>query len=145
MEYHPKHPQPFSFSDALRFDPATITEGSVTKYNILWASGFKLTQIARLQNSLRHLKRTQDELRAYNSDDDPELVQALKENEAVIASQEERINILNLALIEKRVVASVSHYELTQTPAAAAPQPPAPPSDAAMDELHDDNDGGVML
>ena len=99
MEYHPKHPQPFSFSDALRFEPATITEGSVPKYNILWASGFKLTrartndaapplsviEIGRLQNSLRHLKRTQDELRAYNSDDDPELVQALKENEAVMS------------------------------------------------------------
>jgi len=28
MEYRPKHPQPFSFSDALKFDPATITEGS---------------------------------------------------------------------------------------------------------------------
>ena len=28
MEYYPKHPQPFSFSEALKFDVATITEGS---------------------------------------------------------------------------------------------------------------------
>lgn len=28
MEYHPKHPQPFSFSEALNLDPGTITEGS---------------------------------------------------------------------------------------------------------------------
>ena len=28
MEFRPKHPQPFSLSDALKFDPATITEGS---------------------------------------------------------------------------------------------------------------------
>jgi len=28
MEYHPKHPQPFSFSEALQLDPGTITEGS---------------------------------------------------------------------------------------------------------------------
>jgi len=28
MGYHPKYPQPFSFSNALKFDPDTITEGS---------------------------------------------------------------------------------------------------------------------
>jgi hypothetical protein len=28
MEFRPKHPQPFSLSEALKFDPATITEGS---------------------------------------------------------------------------------------------------------------------
>ncbi|KAH9045569.1 hypothetical protein EDB85DRAFT_1848629, partial [Lactarius pseudohatsudake] len=91
MEYHPKHPQPFSFSDALKFDVATITE-----------------EITRLQNSLRHLKRTQDELRTYS--DGPELAQVLRENEAVIASQEERVSMLNMALIEKGVVTSGSHY-----------------------------------
>ncbi|KAI0284383.1 hypothetical protein BGY98DRAFT_907466, partial [Russula aff. rugulosa BPL654] len=64
--YRPKHPQPFSLSEALKFDPATITE-----------------EIARLENSLQHLRRTQDELRSY-SDDDPELSQYLRENEAVM-------------------------------------------------------------
>jgi len=66
MEYHPKHPQPFSFSEALQLDPGTITE-----------------EIARLQNSLKHLKETQDELRPLT--DDPELAQALRENEAVMS------------------------------------------------------------
>jgi hypothetical protein len=28
MDFRPKHPQPFSLIDALKFDPATITEGS---------------------------------------------------------------------------------------------------------------------
>ncbi len=28
MEYQPKYPQPFSFADALKFDPGMITEGS---------------------------------------------------------------------------------------------------------------------
>jgi hypothetical protein len=28
MEYHPKHPQPFSFSEALKLDPTTIADGS---------------------------------------------------------------------------------------------------------------------
>ena len=42
-----------------------------------------LIEIARLQNSLKHLKQTQDELRSYT--DDPELAQALQENEAVMS------------------------------------------------------------
>jgi len=40
-------------------------------------------EIARLQNSLKHLKETQDELRPYT--DDPELARALRENEAVMS------------------------------------------------------------
>jgi ferredoxin-like protein FixX len=40
-------------------------------------------EIARLQNSLKHLKQTQDELRPHI--DDAELVQALQENEAVMS------------------------------------------------------------
>jgi hypothetical protein len=39
-------------------------------------------EIARLQNSLQHLRRTQDELRLHS--DDPELSLALQENEAVM-------------------------------------------------------------
>jgi len=126
MEYRPKHPQPFSFSDALKFDPATITE-----------------EISRLENSLKHLKRTQDELGAHS--DDPELAQALRENEAVIASQEERISMLNLALTEKGVVASVGHYESTQAPANSARQPLAPPPDAVRDGLDEAHDEGIVL
>jgi hypothetical protein len=41
-----------------------------------------LLEIARLENSLQHLRRTQDELRSYS--DDPELSQYLRENEAVM-------------------------------------------------------------
>jgi len=40
-------------------------------------------EISRLQNSLQHLKRTQNELSAHS--DDPELAQALRENEAVMS------------------------------------------------------------
>ncbi|KAF8484924.1 hypothetical protein DFH94DRAFT_717006 [Russula ochroleuca] len=126
MEYRPKHPQPFSLSEALKFDPATITE-----------------EISRLQNSLQHLRRTQDELRSHS--DDPELSLALQENEAVIASQAERISMLNIALNEKGVVASGDHYEPTQTSAATSRQPPAPPSDTVIDDSNEANDGGVML
>ena len=41
-----------------------------------------IPEIARLENSLQHLKLTQDELRSYS--DDPELSQILRENEAVM-------------------------------------------------------------
>ena len=94
MEYRPKHPQPFSLSDALKFDPATITEGSVlTCYQIAAyrtiahlppcpTCSTPPAEITRLQNSLQHLRRTQDELRPHS--DDPELSQALRENEAVM-------------------------------------------------------------
>jgi len=125
MAYQPKYPQPFSFSDVLKFDPGTITE-----------------EIARLENSLQRLKQTQDELRPYT--DDPELAQALRENEAVIASQEERINMLNIALIEKGVVTSARHYEPRHAPTADSQQLPAPLLDAPMDGLNGDNEGIVL-
>jgi hypothetical protein len=148
-------------------------------------------EIARLQNSLRHLKRTQDELCAHSDHDDdhdPELTLALKENEAVMsvlfppfplllpkkhhrhhlvihlylyyplatlsarthycsASQGERIDMLNLALVGKGVITSSSHYGPTQNSIAVAPQtqPPVLPSEATMDELHDDEEGGIVL
>jgi hypothetical protein len=54
--------------------------------------------------------------------------------------------MLNIALNEKGVVASGSHYESTKTPAAASRQPPARPPDAIIDESNDATiDGGVML
>jgi hypothetical protein len=137
-----------------------------------------ILEIARLENSLQHLRRTQDELRLYS--DDPELSQYLGENEEVMfvcppslplcsssdpfilkqidptvivlglvcsASQAERVDMLNIALNEKGVVASGSHYEPTKTPAAASAsrQPPAHPLDAVIDESNDAIDGGVML
>jgi hypothetical protein len=61
------------------------------------------------------------------------------------ASQAERINMLNIALNEKGVVASSDHYEPTQTSAATSRQQPAPPPDAAIDDSNEANDGGVML
>jgi len=134
MEYHPKYLQPFSFSEALKLDPTTVTD-----------------EITRLQNSLKHLKRTQDELRAYS--DGPELAEVLRENDAVIASQEERVYMLNMTLIEKGVISSSGHNELTQPPAVAADheqqQGVAAPTGrrVVVDELGDvpDVDGGIVL
>lgn len=54
----------------------------ITTPDFLRISPFSI-EIARLQNSLQRLKRTQDELRPHA--DDPELAQALRENEAVMS------------------------------------------------------------
>ncbi|KAF9247290.1 hypothetical protein BU15DRAFT_24737, partial [Melanogaster broomeanus] len=84
MEYNARHPQPFTLEQAIALDPAVARD-----------------EIARLQNSLSHLKRTQDELQEYlrelsPEEEDPEVCQAIKENE--ITMHDERIFILKLAL-----------------------------------------------
>jgi len=86
MEYNPRYPQPFSLSQAIALDPA-----------VAW------DEIARLRNSLLHLRRSQIELqeclRELGSEEmDLEVSQAVKENEITIASQDERIFMLELAL-----------------------------------------------
>ncbi|KIM68785.1 hypothetical protein SCLCIDRAFT_61865, partial [Scleroderma citrinum Foug A] len=81
MEYHPKYPQPFTLEQAVAFDPEVASD-----------------EISRLQNSIAHLKRTQDELKDYM--EDPDIRQAAEENKLNIprASQDERIFMLKLAL-----------------------------------------------
>ncbi|KAL4081682.1 hypothetical protein V8B97DRAFT_75221 [Scleroderma yunnanense] len=79
MEYSPKCPQPFTLGQAIALDPEVASD-----------------EIARLQNSILHLKHTQDELQDYM--EDPDVRQAVEENDATIASQDERIFMLKLAL-----------------------------------------------
>ncbi|EIW82125.1 hypothetical protein CONPUDRAFT_39601, partial [Coniophora puteana RWD-64-598 SS2] len=86
MEFIPRYPQPFTLADALLFDPSIISE-----------------EIARLQNSLTHLRHTQDDLKGHmnNSSDgaeDKDVSDALRENELTMSSQDERIFMLKLAL-----------------------------------------------
>jgi len=81
------------------------------------------------------------------------LAEVLRENDAVIASQEERVYMLNMTLIEKGVISSSGHNELTQPPAVAADheqqQGVAAPTGrrVVVDELGDvpDVDGGIVL
>ncbi|KAG1762689.1 hypothetical protein EDD22DRAFT_890261, partial [Suillus occidentalis] len=72
MEFTPCHPQPFTFQQAISFDPEVSAD-----------------EIGRLQNSISHLKRTQEELQEYA--EDPDIAQAIKENNETIASQDERM------------------------------------------------------
>ena len=53
--------------------------------------------------------------------------------------------MLNIALIGKGVIATGTHYEIKQTPVADAQQSHAPRLDPPMDELNEDDEGGVVL
>ncbi|KAH9844263.1 uncharacterized protein C8Q71DRAFT_852765 [Rhodofomes roseus] len=98
MDYRPRYPQPFTLQEAIALDVPVITE-----------------EIARLQNSLQHLRRTQNELQAASdAAPDPEFTKAIEENDLVIGSQEERISILKMALTEKGILMG-SHYDLNPT------------------------------
>ncbi|KII95119.1 hypothetical protein PLICRDRAFT_75166, partial [Plicaturopsis crispa FD-325 SS-3] len=96
MNYTPRYAQPFTLEQAILLDVPVITE-----------------EIARLENSLARLKSTQEMLREHlsmeESEPDPELSEALAENELVIGSQEERIGILKIALTHKGITTS-AHY-----------------------------------
>lgn len=101
-----------------------------------------MVEISRLQNSLTHLENTQIQLREAlrTSLGDPELTQALEENEVVMyahklsrfisptidclvgsGSQKERISMLIMVLTEKGVSTSSAHYNLVSPSAAQLP------------------------
>ncbi|KAH9938194.1 uncharacterized protein B0H18DRAFT_1112373 [Fomitopsis serialis] len=94
MDYRPRYSQPFTLQEAVGLDVSVITE-----------------EIARLQHSLQHLRRTQTELKVVSDEaPDPEFTKAIEENDLVIGSQEERVSILKMALTEKGVLMG-SHYD----------------------------------
>ncbi|KIM46100.1 hypothetical protein M413DRAFT_441161 [Hebeloma cylindrosporum] len=100
MDYKPRFSQPFTLNEAIGLDVAVITE-----------------EMSRLQNSLERLRETQKILQEAISDPgepDPEIKLAFEENQVVIGSQEERISMLKMALLEKGIVAG-SHYGLTES------------------------------
>ena len=86
MDYTPRYPQPFTLHEATLLDVPIITEGmcltlrrSVQLYLTL------SLEIARLQNSLHHLHKTQEGLQeAINECRDPDFVQAFEENSGVM-------------------------------------------------------------
>ncbi|KAF8974475.1 hypothetical protein BDZ97DRAFT_26214 [Flammula alnicola] len=131
MDYTPRFSQPFTLTEVIGLDVAVITE-----------------EIARLQNSLAHLKKTQDILQAdlnEPGESDPEITKALEENTAVIGSQEERISILKMALTEKGIVAG-SHYDPIAAPQSTRSTQPATVAAPSMTTLNNDTeDEGVYL
>lgn len=86
MEYNPRYPQPFSLTQAIALDPAVAWDGLILVINSSHLLLTVLTEIARLKNSLLHLRRSQNELQEYlrelaSEEGDLEVSQAVKENE----------------------------------------------------------------
>lgn len=89
MDYRPRFAQPFTLNEAIGLDVGVITEGGAIRLqNPLRLNMIKtLPEIARLQNSLKHLKETQTILESTLKEEggpDPELRKAFEENEAVM-------------------------------------------------------------
>ncbi|KAJ3003911.1 hypothetical protein NUW54_g5063 [Trametes sanguinea] len=103
MEFRPRYAQPFTLEEARQLAVPIITEGEHPS----------VTEITRLQNSLAHLQRTQEELQEalLATPEDPDFAQAYEENEIVVLSQKERISILRMVLSEKGIPMS-AHYDL---------------------------------
>jgi len=129
MAFVPEHPQPFSLEVAVQLSIPEITG-----------------EIDRLQLSIQHLESTQQQLLQYltGSDaDNVDLLEAFKENKATIASQNERIFMLRIALERKgATVAANPHYATipSRAPAAVAARTEATGANNA-----DMADGGLYL
>ncbi|VDC07321.1 unnamed protein product [Peniophora sp. CBMAI 1063] len=142
MDFHPKYPQPFTLHEAVQLEPGVIAD-----------------EIARLQNSLKHLKQTQDELHSFAREDpgDDDIKEAVSENETTIGSQEERITMLKLALVEKGVILPSSHYTLPGERVHDPPPPTSAPAEGSLASLmqgeeiahtapmEEEEEGGISL
>ncbi|KAG1762686.1 hypothetical protein EDD22DRAFT_545007 [Suillus occidentalis] len=89
MEFTPCHPQPFTFQQAISFDPEVSAD-----------------EIGRLQNSISHLKRTQEELQEYA--EDPDIAQAIKENNETMSVQGSPWTLLHLLRSEHTHAQSIA-------------------------------------
>ncbi|WVR09415.1 hypothetical protein IAU60_006482 [Kwoniella sp. DSM 27419] len=95
ISFTPRHAQPFSLEEAMQLEVETL-----------------VTEINRLRNSISHLRRTRTELVEYLDSDEGradadevtgegEITKAVRENDQVIASQNERIALITVALSNK--------------------------------------------
>ncbi|KAG9016907.1 hypothetical protein FRB95_000126 [Tulasnella sp. JGI-2019a] len=102
-------------------------------------------EIARLQLSLQHLRDTQAQLSEYLSGPeagDADLMAAFDENKATIASQEERVQMLRIALERKGATAATNMHYAPRPVTTVTTNPIAGPEPMDMAE---DEDGGLHL
>ncbi|GAA5935714.1 hypothetical protein JCM3775_003390 [Rhodotorula graminis] len=116
--FRPTHDQPVTLAQLRLLEPELL-----------------VGEIGRLENSIAHLERSNDELAAFVRGDDGdeldddtrrEFEDSVKENEETIARQHERIAMIRVALEEQvGVDASNPHYAVAQASAASRAPPPA--------------------
>ncbi|GAA6017163.1 hypothetical protein JCM10207_002557 [Rhodosporidiobolus poonsookiae] len=124
IDYTPRHAQPVTLSQLRQLEPELLSN-----------------EIARLQHSIQHLERSNDELRRFAAgegdgdgeeeelDDETrrEFEESVRENEETIASQKERQHMLRIALEEQvGVDARNPHYTPASAPSSAASFVPPP-------------------
>ncbi|KAJ3789503.1 hypothetical protein GGU10DRAFT_49701 [Lentinula aff. detonsa] len=111
------------------------------------------SEITRLQYSIKRLRETQEALKGLIDEAvspetaDAEIVQAFKENQDVIGSQEERILILKLALADKGI-STGSHYDVDTGTSKVVKAPPHDPNGEEHDDpgsIVEDDSGGFHL
>ncbi|KZW03779.1 hypothetical protein EXIGLDRAFT_599861 [Exidia glandulosa HHB12029] len=130
MEYIPRYRQPFTWEQLLAMEVPQITQ-----------------EIARLQHSLELLNKTQKELKQHlEQSPDPDLEDAVKENEDTIGSQSERILMMRLALEAKGFSkASNPHYDVSTEPQPQQPAHRIDPPFALPAHSEEENEDGVYL
>lgn len=91
LAYEPKFPQPFTLKQAIDLDVSIITNGKPPSECWLYPSltHLYLVEIARLTNSIAHLKQSNAEVQEFmqdpeNKDDIDGLEDVTKENEQVM-------------------------------------------------------------
>ncbi|KZO93731.1 hypothetical protein CALVIDRAFT_539638, partial [Calocera viscosa TUFC12733] len=104
--------------------PFTLEEATVLPLSSL------TQEIARLQNSIRHLQMSQIAIRQHilaSEVTDEELESAVQENERAIAAQEERITLIERAIERKGGAAASGHYAVGAVTMNGRPVPREPP------------------
>lgn len=99
---------------------------------------------AKLENSLRHLRRSNEELRAHAEtiENDRQWVESvIVENEGVIARQEERIEIVNRELSERRA----ENKHENDTLSDATPNGSGNLSNGHSDRMEEDASNGTEM
>ena len=97
MDYRPRYQQPFTLEEARQLAVPLITEGASSSRDphlcgpssmIRCSRVFLPIEIARLQNSLTHLQRTQRDLEdaLVEAPGDADLTEAFEENEIVMCA-----------------------------------------------------------
>ena len=84
MDYKPRYPQPFTLAEATALDISVISEGGVViQLGRRCVRLIIVTEISRLQNSLKYLSETQEVLKAALAESteppDAEISQAFEE------------------------------------------------------------------
>ncbi|GAA5988727.1 hypothetical protein JCM5350_001996 [Sporobolomyces pararoseus] len=110
--FRPQYDQPVTLRELSTLEPELLVNGRLTSEQ--WCDGFK--EISRLENSIKHLKRSNEELQDFLHDEEDEetkaeFVNTVFENQETIARQEERIRMIRIALEDQiGVQATNSHY-----------------------------------